>query len=261
VRFAQPSQTILVTHYVDCTPFLAAPDQDQDQDPAASSPTIASPLHYYTLQQRADKRRRASRSPAVHHPVNGAPPWAFESTDEKATSGGDDEDGHEEKDGDIDDDASANGFAEVNPWPTEHEAFRASSLAQQRMCLEIASGCPVRRPEVRTTGPNQTVLIPGSLRERGEFSVVQVSLRETPPSQDEKGPAATASATSAGPSPLAGGGGTIQQDRGSTAASGVGGAERRNPKASSMKPSSNHKRTFSWVVQHVDFHRLNERKA
>jgi hypothetical protein len=286
VRFAQPSQTILVTHYLDCTPFLASSANDHNSNmdmgaapvPAPSSPH-ASPLHYYTLQKDADRRRRrrgrALRSSAVPHPVNGAPPWAFESTDAQARSMEDDKDDkeveeeeEEQEEANIHDDAEVSAEEEGNPWPKEHEAFRASSLAQQRMCLEIASGCPVRRPEVRTTGPNQTVLIPGSLRERGEFSVVQVSLRETPfSSHDDKVPAVTtttATATPAGPSPLAAG--SIHQDRGSRAGEGTG--ERRAPKsspvpptASSTKPSSHPKRTFSWVVQDVDFHRLNERKA
>jgi hypothetical protein len=101
------------------------------------------------------------------------------------------------------------------PWPTDHASFLNESDTQKLLCLEIASGsasnhrsawinekgqyqssvdatsnplplssssslqnplqCPQSRGTITTKGP---VLFPGSLRERGEFCIVYLSLTE-----------------------------------------------------------------------------------
>jgi hypothetical protein len=81
------------------------------------------------------------------------------------------------------------------PWPVGHDSFLNSPLAQQNLCFEIASGplsksapewisgcAPFDRDrdennniDRATTGP---VLLPGSLRERGDFCIVRLSLIE-----------------------------------------------------------------------------------
>jgi hypothetical protein len=64
------------------------------------------------------------------------------------------------------------------PWPADgHEAFLNSSLASQLLCLEIASGSSGKRPpEWRKHRNGTSVLLPGSLRKRGEFSIVSLSV-------------------------------------------------------------------------------------
>lgn len=67
---------------------------------------------------------------------------------------------------------------EDKPWPIEHATFLDSAAAQQLLCLEIASGSASRhRAELIRDGKKQ-VLLPGSLRERGEFCIIEVALEE-----------------------------------------------------------------------------------
>jgi hypothetical protein len=64
------------------------------------------------------------------------------------------------------------------PWPSEHEAFCALPLVQEHVVLEIASGLnssgttvkPMEVPKGKVR-----VILPGSLRERGEFCLVDVA--------------------------------------------------------------------------------------
>ncbi len=64
------------------------------------------------------------------------------------------------------------------PWPSDHEGFCALPQVQEHVLLEIAAGCnskgrtikPMELPKGRLR-----VVLPGSLRERGEFCVVDVS--------------------------------------------------------------------------------------
>eukprot|EP00934_Nitzschia_sp_Nitz4_P002975 Nitzschia sp. Nitz4//scaffold317_size20466//16181//18064//NITZ4_008667-RA/size20466-processed-gene-0.12-mRNA-1//1//CDS//3329547548//2965//frame0 len=65
------------------------------------------------------------------------------------------------------------------PWPTEHEAFCARPMVQEHVLLEIAAGRNSKGESVRPMelpkGPAMRVILPGSLRERGEFCLVDVA--------------------------------------------------------------------------------------
>lgn len=69
------------------------------------------------------------------------------------------------------------------PWPTEHEAFCALPLVQEHVLLEIAAG---RNAVGSTVKPMEVpkgrvrVVLPGSLRERGEFCLVDVAFMKDP---------------------------------------------------------------------------------
>jgi hypothetical protein len=69
------------------------------------------------------------------------------------------------------------------PWPTEHEAFCALPLVQEHVLLEIAAG---RNSMGATVKPMEVpkgkirVVLPGSLRERGEFCLVDVAFMKDP---------------------------------------------------------------------------------
>lgn len=81
------------------------------------------------------------------------------------------------------DDAPANGSPSWAiepdlPWPMQdHDAFLNSLLANNLLCLEIASGSSAKRPPEWRKHPGGTsVLLPGSLRERGEFCLVDLAI-------------------------------------------------------------------------------------
>jgi hypothetical protein len=160
-------QSILVTHYVDCQALL---QRDDDSDARSVSlctvtpPNLSSDADGDTLADCADDSKRKAHS---------------------TTSA---------------------------PWPSSgHEDFIRSEATQQHLCFEIASGsaahiapkwimsrtddCATGQFDetfhsapraddsngnfhARSLGP---VLLPGSLRERGEFSIVQLSLVEQKP--------------------------------------------------------------------------------
>ena len=59
----------------------------------------------------------------------------------------------------------------------DHDAFLNSYLAARQLCLEIASGSSAKRPPEWRKHPSGTsVLLPGSLRERGEFCLVDLAI-------------------------------------------------------------------------------------
>jgi hypothetical protein len=84
------------------------------------------------------------------------------------------------------------------PWPAAHETLLQDNATQQHLCLEIASGSATQhKPQVIETaasasssfspdsssssnsgGCGTTVLLPGSLRERGEFCLVDMALMD-----------------------------------------------------------------------------------
>lgn len=82
--------------------------------------------------------------------------------------------------------------ASRSPWPIDHDQFLANTSTQQHLCLEIAGGSAAIHPPAwicstarsKIGGSNQqsakesSVLLPGSLRERGEFCILQLSLVE-----------------------------------------------------------------------------------
>jgi hypothetical protein len=67
------------------------------------------------------------------------------------------------------------------PWPSEHEAFCALPLIQEHVVLEIAAGLNSKgltaRPMEIPKG-KMKVILPGSLKERGEFCLVDVAFME-----------------------------------------------------------------------------------
>jgi hypothetical protein len=253
VRFAQPSQTILVTHYVDCRPSKRRPARaDDDCRPGADDASEEGAEACADAAEEAGAEQAPASQPEI--PL---------------------------------------------PWPADHGGFQRCALARERLCLEIASGSPGLEPRVFEAGGGEseafgegstetsadrdggkdaasppkpdgrtTVLLPGSLRLRGEFSLVQVSLQEQgePPEGGYQ-------------SPNLGGPDDADDDRAAprseaTAGSAAGRAARnRSSSSSSAKapeaatgtppaaPANNAKRTFSWAVQNVDFHKLSDRKG
>jgi hypothetical protein len=120
---------------------------------------------------------------------------------------------------------------EPKPWPMEHETFVDTALVQQFLCLEIASGAAAKhKPEIIKRGKSQ-LLLPGSLRERGEFCILEVSLEE----QKKKTNGAKGMSD-----------GNKNDDKQSD-------DESLSRAAAKQRPSS----TFAWKVTKVDFHKLN----
>ncbi len=69
------------------------------------------------------------------------------------------------------------------PWPNEHEAFCALPLIQEQIVLEIAAGFNSHGATVspmEVSKGRMKVILPGSLRERGEFCVVDVAFMKEP---------------------------------------------------------------------------------
>lgn len=69
------------------------------------------------------------------------------------------------------------------PWPSEHEAFCALPLVQEHVVLEIASGlnsCGATVKPMEVPKGKVRVILPGSLRERGEFCLVDVAFMKDP---------------------------------------------------------------------------------
>jgi hypothetical protein len=111
------------------------------------------------------------------------------------------------------------------PWPATHETFVESSNSQHQLCLEIASGSAAKHsPKVIKSG-NTTILMPGSLRERGEFCLVDMALMERDPSTASASDAAAAEPASKG-------------------SAGSASGRKASPKQ------------FAWKVSNVDVHRL-----
>mmetsp|Transcript_20318 Transcript_20318/g.49823 ORF Transcript_20318/g.49823 Transcript_20318/m.49823 type:complete len:517 (+) Transcript_20318:294-1844(+) len=63
--------------------------------------------------------------------------------------------------------------------PAQHEDFCELPEVQEHVCLEIASGTNVHgepiAPKVVSKGPNFKVLLPGSLKERGDYCLVDIA--------------------------------------------------------------------------------------
>jgi hypothetical protein len=134
-------QTILVTHFHHL-------EKDDDQDETDPDPD------------------RSTFAPAV--------PDHFDQCSEDDNRGGNGED-------ESSDDDEEESFDP--PWPTEHEAFCALPLVQEHVLLEIATGLnssgnivkPMELPKGKVK-----VVLPGSLRERGEFCLVDVAFMKDP---------------------------------------------------------------------------------
>ena len=344
-----PPQTILVTHYVDCTPWV--PSAQSQSSPTPSPPTTPPPPPSSSRPDgSATGGARGASSSGVRNdpgkpedddfwPANGCPVWALpEREDYKQDEGGNDQKEEEVEGLDEQEEsastsssssASSSDLMDPLPWPVEeHRRFHSSETARERLCLEIASGSPAlhrprllrwepgpRRdrhendnnnnnnnknanpPHTSICGSTAPVLLPGSLREWGEFSVVHVSLVPDnideecendgddgkPPSsrstssRDGGGAVAatTTTTTTTTPRPRSKEGGATMP----VAASAVGtpplsptpttttapSSSPPPPSTAATSPTNNNnkttKRSYSWVVQNVDFYKLSERKA
>jgi len=60
------------------------------------------------------------------------------------------------------------------PWPPEHSDFLKDPLVQEHLILQIAAGDSLEASH--TTKSGVCMLVPGSLRHRGDYALVQVSL-------------------------------------------------------------------------------------
>lgn len=96
-------------------------------------------------------------------------------------------------------------------------------MVQNFMCLEIASGSASScMPELIKQG-NSQLLLPGSLRERGEFCILEMALEEELLTKQQR----------------------LREHEFSSAPSKPGTTSR-----------SNQTRSFTWKLQKVDFHQL-----
>ena len=68
------------------------------------------------------------------------------------------------------------------PWPLDHEAFCALPIVQEHVLLEIAAGRNSKGETVSKMqvpkGPNMNVILPGSLRERGDYCLVDIAFMQ-----------------------------------------------------------------------------------
>ena len=206
LSFSSPrAQSILITHYVDNN-MSDSQTTDHHHHPPASKETPADistdnhnlehpkQQHNNNNNNNSDpslpvKKRSLGWADSVRNlkqqkeerdsdtPVNGCPSWTLE------------EDTND--DNDNDDYAKLQSpHAPHHPWPMGHQQFLRNDDDNQSsdfLCLEIASGAaPWHAAQwIRDTSTTMTtnkttkdVLLPGSLRERGEFSLVELGLVE-----------------------------------------------------------------------------------
>ena len=163
------AQSILVTHYVDGRKLVQHNNYNSDDD--------------------EDSIFQAEGQGDLDELFHAAQPSSPATGDNDSTGPVDDND-------DDKNDIKCSGIGAM-PWPVNHQEFLQDDNTSRLLCFEIASGSAVSHPAewrnpshgttrdgVRSTAGNGTssasgpVLIPGSLRERGEFSIVTVSLVE-----------------------------------------------------------------------------------
>jgi hypothetical protein len=137
------------------------------------------------------------------------------------------------------------------PWPIEHEAFCALPTVQEHVVLEIAAGLNTKG---QTVSPMELpkgkmrVILPGSLRERGEFCLVDVAFMK-----DNSGGATSSTTTTA---------------TATTTANGLNAAASAGSSSTSPPPklkSSPHQQApasslgnYRWMVRQTRFHCLND---
>eukprot|EP00980_Cylindrotheca_fusiformis_P002642 scaffold620_cov103-Cylindrotheca_fusiformis.AAC.2 len=67
----------------------------------------------------------------------------------------------------------------LGPLPPDHEAFCALPIVQEHVALEIAAGLNGRgeipSPSIEAKGRNMKLLFPGSLKDRGEYCLVDIA--------------------------------------------------------------------------------------
>jgi hypothetical protein len=145
------AQSILVTHYVDldAPPRSATSTDDHDDDNNIDN-------HDDDVNDNDDYLDYDDAAAAAA--ANGSPAWAIE---------------HRDLPRDL-------------PFPMkDHDLFTKSSLAQEMLCLEIASGSATFRRARLVKKGRAHLLLPGSLRKRGEFSIVDLCLAPDDDGDDE----------------------------------------------------------------------------
>jgi len=170
------SQTILITHYFQ-PPTSRGRQRDEDEDSDEDEDDEDDDddnVHIYGYRSGDEENKNDGDGDNNHgdeSSSNGDGPAEVShatSSINRALS----------KDEAEDDDDNDSIGAGDRPWPPEHSNFIESSLVQEHLALEIASGGGVsQRPKEMQKG-NVRIVIPGSLRERGEFCLVDMSLME-----------------------------------------------------------------------------------
>lgn len=82
----------------------------------------------------------------------------------------------DDKKNDADCDTSTTTKEAPLPWPRDHASFCTAN--DSLLCLEIASGSSPQHPARLIRQGTVPILLPGSLRERGEFCLLDLSLSE-----------------------------------------------------------------------------------
>jgi hypothetical protein len=152
------------------------------------------------------------------------------------------------------------------PWPSQHEAFCALPVVQEHVVLEIAAGRNSRGrlvpPMEVPKGPLMRVVLPGSLRERGEFCIVDISFMKDPPLSAAAAAAAAAAASAGASSSISipavvafGSGGRHHQPRPAPATKKNGRAPESNEKQAA---AARIKDEYRWRVRRTRFYNLNE---
>jgi hypothetical protein len=153
-------QSILVTHFH----HLEKEDDEKDEDETE-----------YTLPSVSERDQDNAKEGAYADTTT--------NNNTTATAAAADTPQEEEEDDDEDDDEDEEEESFDPPWPTEHEAFCALPSVQEHVFLEIAAG---RNSTGGTVKPMEVpkgrmrVVLPGSLRERGEFCLVDVAFMKSP---------------------------------------------------------------------------------
>ncbi|CAB9498371.1 expressed unknown protein [Seminavis robusta] len=146
------SQTILVTHY------FRPPVEEREDDGSEDNNVYG--------------QYRSSEDETYYDVMNGG-------DDRVANVSQDSGDDCSDDDNDNDNNNNQKGCDQVpKPWPPDHSNFVGSSLVQEHLALEIASGGGVSQRPKEVQKGNVRIVIPGSLRERGEFCLVDMSLVE-----------------------------------------------------------------------------------
>jgi hypothetical protein len=163
------SQTILVTHYFQPASNESQRDGDESEDDEKDNG-----VHIYGYRGEGQNNDEESQN---EDEDGGAARTAEVSQDQRseASAGM-----HRTSSADDDDNTAKSSMQDdgAKDWPPEYRRFVESSVVQENLALEIASGGGfAQRPKEIQKG-NVRIVVPGSLRERGEFCLVDMSLME-----------------------------------------------------------------------------------
>lgn len=173
------SQTILVTQYFQPSPTPGGRQTDNvdesDEDESDDGDSDTNNVCGYRQNRQEEEEREEDDDEADH--VDAATVSDGGSLDQKIPARDDKEDENDDDDEEEEDDGNHSiGSNGIRPWPPEHSKFLDSPMIQEHLALEIASGGGTsQRPKDIQKG-NVRIVIPGSLRERGEFCLVDMSL-------------------------------------------------------------------------------------